>query len=325
MPVKPKVTVVIPTFNSAGLLPEAINSVLEQKFRDFEIILVDDGSTDNTHEVVSDYRSKLTYVYQKNMGVAAARNRGIQMARGDYLVFLDADDVLLPNKLGEQVDFFQKHPDVDLLFSEVNCFTVNDKGVEKQWPYPSPICRKIRWDESLQYAEILAIQNLFPPVSVMVRRQSVIDAGGFDEDRDLMPLADWDLWYRLGHNGIFAYQREVLAKYRVSENSMSRNRPTMKLASRKLERKIKGSGGFNLLSDHFHSDFYFYWGVQWLDYGEPQLALDRLSLAIQLNPRNWLARFAYLITRLVGSDAVIFYHLKRRFLGPWQNLGRIKI
>ena len=115
----PKVSVIIPAYNAARYLPEAIDSVLTQTYQDCEIILVDDGSTDDTAEVVSRYGTRVTYVQQSNQGVGAARNTGIDLARGDYLVFQDADDVLLPGKLEVQASFLDQHPDVDAVFSDI--------------------------------------------------------------------------------------------------------------------------------------------------------------------------------------------------------------
>lgn len=117
----PFVSVIIPTFNRANLVKEAIESVLAQTFQDFEIIIIDDGSTDETKEVVSQIRSdKICYIYQKNMGPAAARNAGIKIAKGKYIAFLDSDDLWLSKKLEKQVELFEKlPPDVGLVHCSV--------------------------------------------------------------------------------------------------------------------------------------------------------------------------------------------------------------
>ena len=107
----PCISVIIPTYNRCWILKEAIDSVLSQKFTDFEIIVVDDGSNDATAALLSAYGDQITTIYQENRGVSAARNAGILMAKGNYIAFLDSDDMWLPEKLSCQVDFFQSHPE----------------------------------------------------------------------------------------------------------------------------------------------------------------------------------------------------------------------
>lgn len=114
----PLVSVVIPAFNVAPYIGEAIESVLGQELKDVEILAIDDGSTDGTREAVGRYGSAVTYIYQPNQGVSAARNAGIRLARGKYVAFLDADDAWLPDKLERQVRLFEVSPEVDVVFSD---------------------------------------------------------------------------------------------------------------------------------------------------------------------------------------------------------------
>ncbi|MEJ2283153.1 MAG: glycosyltransferase family A protein, partial [Desulfobacterales bacterium] len=107
----PLVSVIIPTFNRGWIIQEAIDSVLAQDFTDFELILVDDGSTDDTGQILEAYGRDLTVYRQSNRGVSAARNRGIAAATGRLIAFLDSDDLWLPRKLSSQVDFFNSNPD----------------------------------------------------------------------------------------------------------------------------------------------------------------------------------------------------------------------
>src|SRR5210317_699273 len=107
----PLVSVIIPTYNRGWILTEAIDSVLAQDFKDFELIVVDDGSTDNTRQILDSYDQDLIVIRQSNRGVSAARNRGIAAAAGRLVAFLDSDDLWLPRKLSRQVDFFNSNPD----------------------------------------------------------------------------------------------------------------------------------------------------------------------------------------------------------------------
>ncbi len=108
---KPLVSVIIPTYNRGWCLSEAIDSVLAQDFQDYELIVVDDGSTDNTREILNGYEHEIIVLQQANKGVSAARNRGIAEAGGQLIAFLDSDDVWLPRKLSRQVDFFKLNPE----------------------------------------------------------------------------------------------------------------------------------------------------------------------------------------------------------------------
>jgi glycosyltransferase involved in cell wall biosynthesis len=117
-----KVSIIIPSFNSAEHLPKALNSIITQGYQDFEIIIVDDGSIDATPEIVDTYnklsQNKIRYFYQNNQGPGAARNRGITEARGEYIAFLDADDLLVENSLMKRVNFLGRYPDIALVFTD---------------------------------------------------------------------------------------------------------------------------------------------------------------------------------------------------------------
>ena len=113
----PLVSVVIPTYNSAEFLIQALESVFNQTYTNYEVIVVDDGSTDNTRQVIEPYRSRLNYIYQANQGVAVARNKGIEVARGEWIAFLDADDLFLPQKLQQQVAVFAAQPEIGMVVS----------------------------------------------------------------------------------------------------------------------------------------------------------------------------------------------------------------
>lgn len=112
-----KVSVIIPTYNRAEFISDAIESVLNQTFEDYEIIIVDDGSTDNTKQIVQSYTSKVKYYYQEQSGVSSARNYGIKAATGEYIAFLDSDDQFLPQKLEKQVEVLENNPRIGIVYS----------------------------------------------------------------------------------------------------------------------------------------------------------------------------------------------------------------
>jgi len=133
---EPLVSVVIPTYNRCGYLQQAIESVLSQSCGDFEVIVVDDGSTDETAQVIAKFSDeRVRYLYQSNAGRSAARNWGMGAARGMYLAFLDDDDLYLPHKLASQVAFLESHPGVDLVGSGVRLIDEHGavRGVWRTW------------------------------------------------------------------------------------------------------------------------------------------------------------------------------------------------
>ena len=209
---RPRVSVIIPAHNSAPFIAEAIEGVLVQTYRDFEIVVVDDGSNDHTGNVVKQFGSAVHYHRQSNQGVAAARNAGIQLTAGEFVCLLDADDVWMPEKLARQLEFIAAHPDVGLLFSDAFEFEGNTIhkasilatmtfGVEAKSQVPIPDAfRK------------LLISNFIPTSSVMIRRSCFAVTGLFDA---ALPNAeDRDMWLRLAAHFPIACLPQVLARKR---------------------------------------------------------------------------------------------------------------
>jgi glycosyltransferase involved in cell wall biosynthesis len=181
----PRVSVIIPTFDRGWCLREAVDSVLAQEFTDFELIVVDDGSTDGTAELLEAYRPKVRLLRQANRGVSAARNRGIAAAAGGLIAFLDSDDLWLPQKLATQVDFFRVHPDA-LIAQTEESWVRNGRRVN-----PGKRHRKrsgMIFEPSLDLC-------LVSPSAVMVRRELFDRVGLFDEG--LPACEDYDLWLRV--------------------------------------------------------------------------------------------------------------------------------
>jgi glycosyltransferase involved in cell wall biosynthesis len=127
----PLVSVIVPTYNYAEFIGEAIKSVLDQTIQDFEILVIDDGSTDNTKEVVLSFGDKVRYFYQSQQGPAKARNKGIVESKGEYIAFLDADDVWLPSKLEKQVNLFRSNPKLGMVVTDN--FLFDDAGIYREY------------------------------------------------------------------------------------------------------------------------------------------------------------------------------------------------
>lgn len=181
----PSISVIIPTYNRATLVTDAIDTVLGQTYLPSEIIVVDDGSTDETPDVLSTYREHITVIRQPNQGVSAARNRGIRAASGELIALLDSDDYWLPSKLATQVSYFRDHPDIDICQTEEtwirNGLRVNPK--RRHQKYGGMI-----FEKSLPLC-------LISPSAVMMRKSLFGRVGLFDES--LPACEDYDLWLRI--------------------------------------------------------------------------------------------------------------------------------
>ncbi len=215
---KPLVSVIIPTYNRAEYLAEALNSVLAQTYADLEIFVVDDGSTDGTQEAVARYGSKVTYIRQDNLGVCAARNNALRQARGEYIAFLDDDDLWLETKIEKEVAFLEANSDHGFVFAGFIYFSDDD---------PDKGRRVLNQYETTTY-KCLYGQNMIYSTSIVTLRKSCLDRVGFF-DEDLIQSADYDLWLRLAKKFKFGFIDERLSKYRVHAKNMSKN----------LERRIQ--------------------------------------------------------------------------------------
>jgi glycosyltransferase involved in cell wall biosynthesis len=221
-----KVSVIIPTYNTANLVGQAIESVHNSSYKNFEIIVVDDGSTDNTKQIIDALKQtfEFTYIYQNNKGLAGARNTGIENASGDFLVFLDSDDLVLPTKFQLQIDFFSKNINADAVYSFSDCFVEDDANN--------------RFNIGLPVFEGNVLNNLlfgnFMHVnSLMVKTSKVREVGLFNPL--YKELEDWDLWLRMSLNGSQFYCiKEVLSLVRVRKGSMTTNQDKMNKAMDKV-------------------------------------------------------------------------------------------
>ena len=202
----PKVSVIIPSYNRAQSICEAIDSVLSQTSKDFEIIVVDDGSEDSTKEMLSRYGDKVRYFYQENKGVSAARNYGIREARGEFIAFLDSDDKWLSDKLEKQIDLFLKQPEVCLQYSYARYY---DKEKNIEYLRPQHI--------SISFEDFLYRNTVLPTSSVILRKSCFDEVGLFDEN--LPSIEDYDLWIRIAHKFKIGFIPSVLVeKFNYSTN-----------------------------------------------------------------------------------------------------------
>ena len=266
MPTPPLVSVIVPSYNVERFLPDAVASVRRQMWKELELIIVDDGSTDGTAELAARFAAedpRVRVVRKPNGGLSSARNAGIAAARGELVCFLDADDMLLPEKINRQVAFLELFPGCDLVYSD---YYVGDDIL-------NPVFLKCKRPPAVPMREILAHCNWFGPMSPLVRSRLLAKVGGFDEE--LTSSEDWDYWIRASRCGVLAYLPGPVGVYRTHPGQMHKNFARMRTNQEKVIRK------------HYPP-------------GSNEWRIARASMAWNDAKRAWVARsFGIMATKLV--------------------------
>jgi glycosyltransferase involved in cell wall biosynthesis len=206
------VSVVIPTFNRRDTVSAAVDSVLAQTYAACEVIVVDDGSTDGTSELLRERyigEPRVQLVWQENAERCAARNRGVELARGEFVAFLDSDDLWLPEKLAKQMRLFTAHPRLDLVHTDFGSCDADGRSYfsEPRPNTPGVLSGNIFFS--------LLTSDPIGTLTVVARRSAFLERGGFGEDRRLIPFEDWELLTRLAYRSEVGYVPEQLALHRV--------------------------------------------------------------------------------------------------------------
>jgi glycosyltransferase involved in cell wall biosynthesis len=289
----PLVSVVIPCYNYGHLIPEAINSVLAQTFTDYEIIVVDGGSTDNTRAVVEQYGALVSYIYAPSPSVNNSRNIGIRAARGQYIAFLDADDAWLPEKLALQVPVIEANPHVGLVYCAIYFFESGTGTIISHFN-PSrfvrgKVIRKLYMDQFVGGA------------TPLIRREVFDKVGFFAEERATSD--DWEMWLRISAEYEFDFVPQHLALYRIHTSILSsalsnyeaREREMMAFFVTAAERYPDLIGDLmNLRLSTYQS----YFGWRLFSRGEVVAGRSRLLNAIRYCPRHNRAYFLLALTYL---------------------------
>jgi glycosyltransferase involved in cell wall biosynthesis len=207
-----KISVIIPTFNRSNVVRRAIDSVLLQTYKNFELIIVDDGSTDDTHDILKDYivSERIIYVRSENKGVSAARNLGVSLSNGEYISFLDSDDEWLPCKLQMQIDLIKQGPELECVHGEEiwirNAKRVNQKKIHQK--FGGDIFEKC-----------LGL-CLISPSAVMISKRLYTEMNGFDED--YIVCEDYDLWLKITSLYKVGFIKEpIITKYGGHDDQLS--------------------------------------------------------------------------------------------------------
>jgi glycosyltransferase involved in cell wall biosynthesis len=290
---EPRVSVIIPVRNYARYVGAAIESALEQRYPLLEVIVVDDGSTDETPMVLEQFKGRVRAVRLDGRGVAEARNMGLALATGDFVVFLDADDLLLDG-IAAQAAYLVKHRDVSAVHGPWYSCDVRT-GI------CSMVASRIHSRDIL--TQLLLGNVVTTPSSLMIRRQALVEVGGFDPAASF--AADWELWLRLAVRGYrFGAISQAVAVYRIHRSSMSRNLAQAARDIWYVLDKYFGDAALPPRAKDVKGQAYFnmglYLGKLYLEQGDEQGAAIPLELAIRALPEApYLVDFYYEIAKAI--------------------------
>lgn len=307
----PKISVIIPTFNNSHFIIDAIRSIINQTYAEYEIIVINDGSIDDTEEALKPYYHKIRYFYKNNGGVASARNYGIKESKGDYIAFLDSDDYWLTQKLEEVNKFIINYPSIGLFYS--NAYQVGRTGkvigVFKSQDFDSKLYFKI-------------LLNNFIPASSVVVKKEVFDTCGlfFEHFEAAAGGEDWDMWIRIAKKYKIKLIDKPLICYRVHQSNVSKkdfeklNRDVLLILERALKNEI---GIARKFKNKIYSNAFFHRGRRCLMAFLFKEARKELSQSIRLNPLQVKGYILMLISYL-GKHIIkifkFFYYNYRKFI-----------
>jgi len=315
------VSVIIPTYNREDLVCEAIQSVLEQTYRNFEIIVVDDGSTDDTKQALIPYKDRITYIYQENQGGAAARNTGIKAAKGKYIAFLDSDDLWFPQKLERQVEILDNHDDFALVYTNIvyidNAGRFNAPGYSSRmflsgYLFKETLLRKVACGH---------------PPTWLIRKTCFEEIGGFDpefrtsHDRDMIVRIAREYEIYGIKDPLTMVRRHDFERLRGSSFAEQIEHYWFKFLD-KLFDETDGELISEKIKRKLTAGYYFLAGRHYLKELDPFAARKRFLLSISNYPLR-LEPYLYLSATLMGVRGLkIIFVIRRLILAPWYYLRR---
>jgi len=222
----PLVSVIIPAYNHEKYITDSLQSVARQSYKNFELIVLNDGSTDNTGELIKMFIEEnpfinIRYINKNNEGVCKTLNKGLEIAKGKYVAFLASDDMWEPQKLEIQVDFMERNDNIGLVFTDAWFLKFNERTHIKWSDYKNNLDRYFK--NGIQNADmylLLLTRPIIPALTVMVRKQILDEIGGFDEK---LVYEDLDMWLRITQNYPIGYIDIPLALYRLHDKNISNN------------------------------------------------------------------------------------------------------
>lgn len=300
IPSPPRVDVIIPAYNASRWIQRAVESVLNQSHCECEVIVIDDGSFDSTPELLDAMGNQIRWVRQPNRGTASARNRGLSMVSGEYVMFLDADDWIYPDKLAHQLHSFSQTPSAGWVYCDIQYVDENERFLYKA-------------SDRFAYTKRSVLQgNLFPELfrgnfipihAPLFRRKCLDDIGYFDEDPNL--LEDWDLLLRMSVRSIASFIPKTMAACRIHSGSHSsdavarerRSYASLDKARRLFPHQIRAMGTAGRRAVANIHNWYGYAAHDRKDFPE---ACRRLASSIVIWPFQGKASVVYLLSLLRG-------------------------
>ena len=281
------ISIILPTFNRSRYLPLALDSILAQTYRDLEVIVVDDGSTDDTGQVVVPYSGQIRYIYRENQGRGAARNAGLEHATGEYIAFLDSDDLWYPDKLERQVTVLEANPDSAFVHGPVDVIDEHGSRHKEETENVLKLFEKAR-RRGFSYENLIDSCLIFMS-TILARTACFRTVGLFDPSLQLLEDVDWYL--RVASRYRIAYlDGSPLVSYRVHDGNAYRigDREVLETYERIFMRHLQHPGssirGAVVRSRAHLSLSFCYAGL-----GQPKLVRYHIIKAIALNPRSVLS------------------------------------
>lgn len=272
------VSVIVPNYNHGRYLGDAIDSILAQTYQQHETIVIDDGSTDNSREVAAAYGDQIRYIYKDNAGLSAARNTGLENARGEFVALLDADDMYEPNFMEKLVTTLGRNSDFDGVYCGYQFVDEHGEDLAQA---------ETRVIPSGQLYEAMKGGNFWVPESAMMRRKCYVTAGPYDET--LRACEDWDVWLRILAKHKILGVADVLTRHRVLPNSMSSD-PTRMIDNRlavvkthfgTLDQPLPAASG---KVSELYAQSYMFAAIEFLQFGDSEKAYAYFAQAAESAP-----------------------------------------
>jgi len=292
------VSVIIPAYNAESTLKRALDSVLSQTYKNIEIIVVDDGSTDNTHEIIDAYDRLINSFTQLNSGASSARNQGVRLAKGEIIAFLDADDKWHPNKLETQVDVLNKFPEIGLCSTKLKCVSESEAIKYSESDITDPSTIRIELDFNKIFSN-----PYFGTPSVVMTKKHFLGCGGFDES--FKTGEDVDLWLRASYKKGVAIVEETLTYVIGKDDSLTQlsNFQTYKDNLKVIDKFCENNPDFLLGNDKLimsvQAQVYTEWGSAVLTNGNHKVAVQLLVQGLKRSLK-WRTVYLLLKSYLIG-------------------------
>jgi len=234
----PLVSVIVPAFNCADYIADSVTSALDQDYPNKEIIVVDDGSTDGTLDALSAFEGRITVIQQQNSGSAVARNTGIKAAKGEFIAFLDSDDIWFPGKLAIQTEYMASHPEIGLVYHRWLVWELDHAGVFPPLSIPEIPADRLAVDSDYSgwiYRQLFN-ESIIHTTSAMLRRELIERAGMFDTE--LRKGQDYEYWFRISRHTQVSKLKAVLSAYRINPQSVTNQPSTVNYAALVIKKAL---------------------------------------------------------------------------------------